>query len=249
MIIKIINAYDPDTGGFTLGGNTIKITRDDIFSIFGITGGSEKVSFNTLVRLLCAYLLHNLFFPDGTTVKWIYLERVEDLERLRNYDWSGAILDELMTSIRQHHDDPRRVSRCVVVLLYWLCEHTNLVKPINTEESLGIIKWRTMDLVNAFREIALNELESDQVVSRQQNVHDTNMVSGNVDNGDAGMSREKIENEGRNGSAKYGNGTQCSKRKYALVIGKKGDSARMIRTQDSVHTVEDFLKQGKFLGL
>ncbi|KAF7135675.1 hypothetical protein RHSIM_Rhsim08G0213000 [Rhododendron simsii] len=285
MIIKIINAYDPDTGGFNLGGKTIRITRDDIISIFGITGGSEKVSFKygsresvemvrrgsieaerlsssslkelvkeyaiknnkagrqDFVRLLCAYLLHSLFFPAGTTVKWVYLERVEDLVRLRNYDWCGAIVDELMTSIRQHHDDPRRVSRCVVVLLFWLCEHTNLVKPINSEESLGILKWRTMDLVSACREIELNELESDQVVSRQPNVHDTNMVSENIDNGDAGMSRERIGNEGKHGSAVFSNGTESSKRKNAKLNGKKGDSARRIRTKDSGHTVEDFLKQ------
>ncbi|KAG5538895.1 hypothetical protein RHGRI_019441 [Rhododendron griersonianum] len=274
MIIRIINAYDPDTGGFKLGGKTVRITQDDIFSIFGITGGSEKVSFKygsrdgvemlrrgsieaerlsssslkelvkeyavrnnkagrqDFVRLLCAYLLHSLFFPAGTTVKWVYLERVEDLVRLRNYNWCGAILDELMTSIRQHHDDPRRVSRCVVVLLFWLCEHTNLVKPLHPEESLGIIKWRTMDLVKAFGEIALNELDSDQVVSQQPNVQDTKMVSGNIDNGDAGMSRESIGNQGRNGSTEYGNGK------------RKGDSARMIRIQDSVDTVGDFLKQG-----
>ncbi|KAI8542102.1 hypothetical protein RHMOL_Rhmol08G0112900 [Rhododendron molle] len=277
MIIKIIKAYNPDTGGFNLGGKTIRITRDDIFSIFGITGGSEKVSLNygsrdvvemvrrgsiqaerlsssslkelvkeyavrnnksgrqDFVRLLCAYLLHSLFFPAGTTVKWVYLERVEDLVRIQNYDWCGAILDELMTSIRQNHDDPRRVSRCAVVLLYWLCEHTNLVKPLHPKESLGIIKWRTMDLVKAFGEISLNELETDQVVSRQPNVHDTNMVSRNIDNGDAGMSREKIGNDGRNGSAEYGKGTECSKR--------KGDSARVNGIHDSVHTVGDLLKQ------
>ncbi|KAI8537028.1 hypothetical protein RHMOL_Rhmol10G0303100 [Rhododendron molle] len=194
---------------------------------------NNKAGRQDFVRLLCAYLLHSLFFPTGTTVKWVYLEHVEDLVRLRNYDWCGAILDELMMSIRQHHDDPRRVSRCVAVLL-----------PLHPEESLGIIKWRTMDLAKAFREIALSELESDQVVSRQPNVHDTNMDSGNIDNGDARMSREKTGNEGGNDSTEYGNETECSKHKYALVTGKKGDSARMIRTQDSVHTMEDFLKQG-----
>ncbi|KAF7143205.1 hypothetical protein RHSIM_Rhsim05G0009200 [Rhododendron simsii] len=290
MIIKIINAYDPDTGGFNLGGKTIRITRDDIFSIFGITGGSEKVSFKygsreavemvrrcsivverlsssslkelvkeyavrnnkagrqDFVRLLCAYLLHSLFFPTGTTVKWVYLERVEDLVRLRNYDWCGAIVDELMTSIRQHHDDPRRVSRCVVVLLV----SSVVVLAMRTHQSgeahesrriPGIIKWRTMDLVSAFREIALNELESDQVVSRQPNVHDTNMVSENIDNRDAGLSREKIGNKERNDSAEFSKETGCSKRKHASATGKKRDSARMIRTQDSVRTVENFLKQ------
>ncbi|KAI8532880.1 hypothetical protein RHMOL_Rhmol11G0250500 [Rhododendron molle] len=43
MIINIINAYDPATDGFKLGRKSIKLTRADIFNIFGISGGSEKV--------------------------------------------------------------------------------------------------------------------------------------------------------------------------------------------------------------
>ncbi|KAI8572739.1 hypothetical protein RHMOL_Rhmol01G0223200 [Rhododendron molle] len=203
---------------------------------------NNKAGREDFVRLLCAYLLHSLFFPAGTTVNWVYLERVEDLVLLRNYDWCGAIVDQLMMSIRQHHDDPRRVSRCVVVLLYWLCEHTNLVKPLHPEESLDIIKWRTMDLGEAFRDISLNELEANQVVSRQPKVHDTNMASGNIDNGDAGKAGENIVNEGGDGSEEHDNGTECSKRTYALMTCKKGDSARMRITEDSVHTVQDFLK-------
>ncbi|KAF7120080.1 hypothetical protein RHSIM_Rhsim13G0135500 [Rhododendron simsii] len=206
MIIRIINAYDLDTGGFNLGVKTIRITRDDIFSIFGITGDSVKVSF-----------------------KYGSREGVEMVRR-------GSIKAERLSS--------SSLKELVKEYAFWLCEHTRLVKPLHPEESLSIIKWRTMDLVKAFREIALNELESDQVVPRQPNVHDTNMVSGSKDDGDAGMSKEKIGNEGRNGSAKYGNETKYSKRKYALVTGKKWDSMRMIRSQDSVHTVEDFLKQG-----
>ncbi|KAG5515137.1 hypothetical protein RHGRI_036245 [Rhododendron griersonianum] len=290
MIIRIINAYDPDTGGFKLGSKTVRITRDDIFSIFGITGGSEKVSFKygsrdgvgmvsrgsieaerlsgsmlkelvkeyavrnnkagreDFVRLLCVYLLHSLFFPAGTTVKWAYLERVENLVRLRNYDWCGAILDELMMSIRQHHDDPRRVSRCVVVLLYWLCEHTNLVKPFHPEESLGIIKWRTMDMVKAFREVSLKELKTDQVVSRQPNVHDTHMFSRNIDIDSAVLSREKIRNEGRNGSAEDVDGAECSKRNSPIVTSSTGVSARHAWTPkvgcDLENTGVDVLNEG-----
>lgn len=159
MIIRVINAYDPETDGFKMGQNIIRLTRADIAGIFGIRGGSEKVNvlygaregvdmvkkrrinqtrltsfslkelikthamsneqedMEDFVRLLCAYILHSLFFPTGSTVKWVCLERVEDLEGLGEYDWNGAILDVLMTSIRQHYHEPRAVTGCVIVLL------------------------------------------------------------------------------------------------------------------------------------
>ncbi|KAG5564092.1 hypothetical protein RHGRI_000314 [Rhododendron griersonianum] len=237
MIIRIINAYDPDTGGFKLGSKTVRITRDDIFSIFGITGGSEKVSFKYGSR-------------DG--VGMVSRGSIE-AERL-----SGSTLKELVKeyAVRNnkagredfHHDDPRRVSRCVVVLLYWLCEHTNLVKPLHPEESLGIIKWRTMDMVKAFREVSLKELKTDQVVSRQPNVHDTHMFYGNIDIDSAVLSREKIRNEGRNGSAEDVDGAECSKRNSPIVTSSTGVSARNAWTPkvgcDLENTGVDVLNEG-----
>ncbi|KAG5543828.1 hypothetical protein RHGRI_016547 [Rhododendron griersonianum] len=189
-----------------------------------LKGGSEKVSFKYGSRDGVGMVRRGSI--EAERLSSSSLKELVKEYTVRNNKAGMQDFDELMTSIRQHHDDPRRVLRCVVVLLFWLCEHTNLVKPLHPEESLGIIKWRTMDLVKAFKEVALNELKSDQVVSRQLNVRDTHMFSWNIDNDGAVLSRDKIENEGRNGSAKDGNGTECSKRNYTLVTGYKGASAR-----------------------
>ncbi|KAF7149224.1 hypothetical protein RHSIM_Rhsim03G0174200 [Rhododendron simsii] len=168
MIIRIINAYDPDTGRFKLGSETIRITRDNIFSIFGMTGGSEKVSFKYESR-------------DGVGM-------------VRR----GSIEAERLSSASQK----------------------KLVK----------------------------ENYCDMGVSRQPNVRDTHMFSGNIDNEGAALSRDKNKNKGRNGSAEDGNGTECSKRNYTLATGNKRALARTPWTPkvgcDLEHTGVDVLNDG-----
>ncbi|KAH7846886.1 hypothetical protein Vadar_019330 [Vaccinium darrowii] len=39
-----------------------------------------------VARLLCLFLSHTFFFPTGTTVKWVHLERVENLDKTMDYD-------------------------------------------------------------------------------------------------------------------------------------------------------------------
>lgn len=70
-----------------------------------------------VARLLCLFLCHTFLFPTGTTVKWVHLQRVEELDRMGQYDWTGAIVKDLMTSVRKHHREPRKVTGCVVSLL------------------------------------------------------------------------------------------------------------------------------------
>ncbi|XP_058225350.1 uncharacterized protein LOC131334384 isoform X2 [Rhododendron vialii] len=284
MIINIINAYDPATDGFKLGRKSIKLTRADIFNIFGISGGSEKVilkygsrdsvemvkrgliteerltssslkeqvkkyakgknkaDMEDFVRLLCVYLLHSLFFPTSTSVKWVYLERIEDLRRLKNYDWCGAILDELMSSVRQKHNQPRRVSGCVVVLLYWLCEHTNLVNPVNPEETLGIVKWRTTDLAKEFGKKSLIELKSKQLVSRQPHGTDRTMIfaTGKVTNDEVVvLSSIRSGFDGRNDTTiGYEDGSERDQIIPRLLTGNKCGSVMIISSGKSEYERE-----------
>ncbi|KAH7855055.1 hypothetical protein Vadar_020702 [Vaccinium darrowii] len=204
MIGKIIEAYDPKTRKFRLGGKCVGLTRDDISSIFGIRCGNKIVSLkycsrddvkmvsrreldhkklttpdlkallytykdgnNTediedVARLLCLYVCHKLLFPNSKTVKWVYLRRIENLEKMMEYDWSGAIANYLMTSIKRNHCQPRKVSGCVVALLYWLCNHTNIVEAVHPNESLGFVKWCIPTMVSKFITMSLQDLHDDQ---------------------------------------------------------------------------------------
>ncbi|KAH7857113.1 hypothetical protein Vadar_009125 [Vaccinium darrowii] len=133
----------------------------------------EKDDIEDVARLLYVYLCHTFFFPTATTVKWVYLNHVEDLDRLRGYDWNGAIINELMSSITKHLHEPAKVKGCVMALLYWLCEHTNLSEALDPEHPLGIVKWNISKVVSNFKKTRLKDLKAGQVVSRQANIAGT----------------------------------------------------------------------------
>lgn len=130
--------------------------------------GDETDDVEDVARLLCVYILHTFFFPMGLNVKWVLCERVDDLERMRRYDWNGAILKELMSSIKKYHKEPRKVSGCVMLLLYWLCEHTTLAKPLHPKHPLGIVRWSIPELVNKFKKVWIKDLKKKQVLLEEQ---------------------------------------------------------------------------------
>lgn len=125
---------------------------------------NEQGYVEDVARLLCLFLCHTFFFPTGTTVKWVHLQRVEDLDRMCEYDWTGAIVKDLMTSIRKHHREPRKVTGCVMALLYWLAEHTNLTEALHPEHPIGIVKWSLPTLASKFKKLRLKSLNRKQVV-------------------------------------------------------------------------------------
>ncbi|KAH7835519.1 hypothetical protein Vadar_026875 [Vaccinium darrowii] len=118
-----------------------------------------------VARLLCLFLCHTVFFPIGTTVKWVHLQRVEELDKMMDYDWTGEIIKELMTSIRKYHREPRKATGCVMALLYWLCEHTTLTKAIHPDHPSGIVKWNLLALVAKVKKTCLKDLKRKQVVT------------------------------------------------------------------------------------
>ncbi|KAH7842967.1 hypothetical protein Vadar_011162 [Vaccinium darrowii] len=133
----------------------------------------EQGYIEDVARLLCVFLCHTFFFPTGTTVKWVHLQRVEDLDRMGEYDWTGAIVKDLMTSVRKHHREPRKVTGCVVALLYWLAEHTNLTEALHPEHPIGIVKWSLPTLASKFKKLWLKDLKRKQVVQVLAEVAET----------------------------------------------------------------------------
>lgn len=79
--------------------------------------GKKIDDIQDVARLLCLHLCHALFFSSATSVKWSSLEKVEDFEKMKLFDWNRAILDALMSSIKKNHQHPRKVKCCVTVLM------------------------------------------------------------------------------------------------------------------------------------
>ncbi|KAF7143525.1 hypothetical protein RHSIM_Rhsim05G0207500 [Rhododendron simsii] len=128
-----------------------------------LLGKNKKEDIEDVARFLCLYICHALFFPHATTIPWVYLARIEDFKKAMSYDWCGAIADDLLTSIKKYHQEPMKVTGCVVALQYWLCYHTNIVEANNPDASLGFIRWSLPTMISKFETLSLKDLLDDQV--------------------------------------------------------------------------------------
>ncbi|KAG5558172.1 hypothetical protein RHGRI_008183 [Rhododendron griersonianum] len=160
VVLKIIQSYEEESRSFIVGDRQLKLTKEHVKLIFGISCGEvemveanvkkESVAFakrlemkearlsapfmkqkikelissekeqdvEDVVRLLCLYLCVTLFFSNqGTTVNWSYIQHMEDLERVKEYDWAEAIRKYLLMSVHNNHKDLRGLRGSTVLLL------------------------------------------------------------------------------------------------------------------------------------
>ena len=55
----------------------------------------------------------NNFSTLGTTVVWVFLNYMEDINSMRIYNWADAIRNTLMSSIEKYHKNLAKVTGCV----------------------------------------------------------------------------------------------------------------------------------------
>ncbi|CAL5405078.1 unnamed protein product [Camellia sinensis] len=95
-----------------------------------------------LARVITLYLCLKLLMPTtGHTLSWSFLNYVDNLNNIKNYNWVKAIKDTLMNSMANANNNPRHVTGCVMLLLYWYCEHSKLLRPSNKEGFPRFMKW------------------------------------------------------------------------------------------------------------
>lgn len=160
VVLKIIQSYEEESKSFIVGDRQLKLTKEHVKLIFGISCGEvEMVETNVkkesvalakrlgmtearlsapamkqkikeltssekeqdvedVVRLLCLYLCVTLFFSNqGTTVNWSYVQHMEDLERVKQYDWAEAIRKYLLMSVHNNHKELKGLRGSTVLLL------------------------------------------------------------------------------------------------------------------------------------
>ncbi|GMP79938.1 hypothetical protein CsSME_00035245 [Camellia sinensis var. sinensis] len=81
-----------------------------------------------LARVIALYLCLKLLMPiTGHTLSWSFLNYVDNLNNMKKYNWVEAIKDTLMNPMANVNNNPRHVTRCVMLLLYWYCKHSKLL--------------------------------------------------------------------------------------------------------------------------
>ncbi|KAG5537030.1 hypothetical protein RHGRI_024465 [Rhododendron griersonianum] len=70
-----------------------------------------------VARLVCMFLIVKLFFPtSGITVSWKHVDAMEDLTKMKSYNWAAEIRDELVESIKKSQHSPKDVKGCQLLL-------------------------------------------------------------------------------------------------------------------------------------
>ncbi|CAL5431164.1 unnamed protein product [Camellia sinensis] len=113
-----------------------------------------------LARVITLYLCLKLLMPTtGHTLSWSFLNYVDNLNNIKKYNWVEAIKDTLMNSMANANNNPRHVTGCVMLLLYWYCEHSKLLRPSNKEGFPRFMKWNLGKMYSKWKHISLAHFE------------------------------------------------------------------------------------------
>ncbi|CAL5394330.1 unnamed protein product [Camellia sinensis] len=104
-----------------------------------------------VVRLVC--LLVCLFF--------LYLGTgyLENIDEMKSYDWCGAAKQHLTRSIARNINQIDRVCGCVIILLYWICEHAKIIKPNDKNPIPRFARWNITHLGEQLAKSSLHDLK------------------------------------------------------------------------------------------
>ena len=96
-----------------------RITRTSITKLITqLLESNNNEDIEDVVRLVCLLICLLLLYPStGTIIGWGFMKYIEDIDRIKYYDWCGAAKQQLTRSIASNMNQIDKVSRCVMVLL------------------------------------------------------------------------------------------------------------------------------------
>ncbi|KAL7180456.1 hypothetical protein ACSBR1_043623 [Camellia fascicularis] len=122
-----------------------------------------------IARLVCMYACQKLFFStSGETIGWGYYAHMVLLESMQEYDWAKKIRTTLTSSISQNDKKSAKVTGCVTLLMYWLCEHTTILQPHKPNAIPRYVTWDLTALqkkmkTTSLADIGFNEVNADEL--------------------------------------------------------------------------------------
>ncbi|CAL5433957.1 unnamed protein product [Camellia sinensis] len=118
--------------------------------------GTKKHDDEEVARLVCMYACVKLFFSTfGETIGWVFYSYMDPLDKMIEYNWAESIRATLMGSLGQNCGKSGQVTGCVMLLMYWLCEHTTILQPRNPNAIPRCVKWDLTALHSNMKSITL----------------------------------------------------------------------------------------------
>ncbi|XP_020421343.1 glutamic acid-rich protein-like [Prunus persica] len=156
-------------------GKSVKLVNDRYTATFRTRhfGEKGKPSKNQEVVSLILILLCMtfLFTNSSSTLHWKLFEHCVNLDTLSSYSWARAVSDYMNESLTAKAKAKAKkggeasigaVSGCTILILFLLCERTNIIQPIlgKEKETPAILKWSLVELHTRFNQIKdLNDIE------------------------------------------------------------------------------------------
>ncbi|XP_020419548.1 gelsolin-related protein of 125 kDa-like [Prunus persica] len=112
-----------------------------------------------------------LFANSSSTLHWKLFEHCVNLDTLSSYSWARAVSDYMNESLTAKAKAKAKkggeasigaVSGCTILILFLLCERTNIIQPIlgKEKETPAILRWSLVELHTRFNQIKdLNDIE------------------------------------------------------------------------------------------
>ncbi|KAL7185262.1 hypothetical protein ACSBR2_027232 [Camellia fascicularis] len=218
-----------------------RLTSKLVKSLFvEAVNGRTKQDEEDVAKLLALCICGKLFFANsGETISWAFVRYMNDLDTVRMYDWTGAIMTALMGPVKEFHRMPWKVTGCVVALLYWICEHSTIIEPQTNNMFPRFMKWDIGKLLSKVKVDRLRSFEYEREMMGADVVVFENVQSDVVDcvGGDDAFVDE-LKGDGihtevamHTGNVEFGFGDvheECSSwegHKPKMTVGGKGTGA------------------------
>ncbi|CAL5334300.1 unnamed protein product [Camellia sinensis] len=113
-----------------------------------------------VVRLVCVLVCLLLLYPGtGTTIGWGFMKYLENIDEMKSYDWCGIAKQHLTRSIARNFNQIDRAYECVIILLYWICEHAKIIKPNEKNPIPRFARWNITHLGEQLAKSSLHDLK------------------------------------------------------------------------------------------
>ncbi|KAL8481286.1 hypothetical protein ACS0TY_027707 [Phlomoides rotata] len=120
---------------------------------------SDGTSIGDAARLTHLYLMAEVLSPNRNASisphLALYLEKLDDACR---YDWCDYVVNMLLNQLKSTKNT--KAGGCTMLLPFWLCEHTNLVRPVNEVGFPRFLKWDLNYLEKQHKLLKLTDLEA-----------------------------------------------------------------------------------------
>ncbi|KAL7162251.1 hypothetical protein ACSBR2_042684 [Camellia fascicularis] len=167
-VCRIIQTYNPEDEKFHIGGAKLPLRNNDIRLIFGVQCGKEKldltqggkgpsdfmqrrranvtrISSEVIKDLLAEAICGRTERDEEDVAKllclYAFVRVINKLDTLRHYDWTATIRNTLVGSLNEMHNRPKKVTGCVVSLLFLICEHSNVITLERPNVTPRFFRW------------------------------------------------------------------------------------------------------------